>query len=191
MEIIVATSNIHKLHELRNLLPDSFKIKSLRDIGYDTEIIENGTTFSENALIKARQVANDTGINTLADDSGLEVEALNGAPGIFSARYAGANASDKDNVNKVLDAMQGKNNRKARFVAVIVLILNGIEHTFLGTVEGRLTLRPEGINGFGYDPIFIPSGYQKTFAELPAAVKAEISHRASAARELIKFIDSK
>jgi XTP/dITP diphosphohydrolase len=191
MEIIVATSNIHKLHELRNLLPDSFKIKSLRDIGYDTEIIENGTTFSENALIKARQVANDTGINTLADDSGLEVEALNGAPGIFSARYAGANASDKDNVNKVLNAMQGKNNRKARFVAVIVLILNGIEHTFLGTVEGRLTLKPEGINGFGYDPIFIPSGYQKTFAELPAAVKAEISHRASAARELIKFIDSK
>jgi XTP/dITP diphosphohydrolase len=188
MEFVLATTNAHKLAEIRKMMPDGFKISSLTDVNFNEEIIEDGVSFEENALIKARAVHRYTGMNCFADDSGLEVDALNGEPGIYSARYAGPAAEDPDNLRLVLDRMAGKKDRKARFVAAIALIINGEEHTFNGVIEGSLALEPLGSNGFGYDPAFIPEGYEQTFGQLSATIKQELSHRAKAVNEMIRFL---
>jgi len=188
MQLVVATTNDHKLGEIRDLIPDSFKISSLSDIGFNKEIIEDGSTFTENAQIKARTVYKDINLNCLADDSGIEVEALNGAPGIYSARFAGESASDDDNLQKLISDMRGIENRKARYVCVIVLIINGKEYLFEGEIKGTLREEPQGENGFGYDPIFMPEGYNLTFGQLSPTIKAEISHRAKAMQLLVTFL---
>lgn len=188
MELILATTNSHKLAEIRKMMPDGFKISSLTDVNFDGDIIEDGTSFEENAMIKARAVHRFTGRNCFADDSGLVVDALNGEPGIYSARYAGPDASDGDNLNKVLSNMHGISDRKARFIAAIALIINGEEYLFRGAVEGRLAEKAAGSNGFGYDPAFIPDGYDQTFGQLPATVKQELSHRARAVEKMKHFL---
>ncbi len=188
MELILATTNSHKLAEIRKMLSDGFKISSLTDVNFDEEIIEDGISFEENAMIKARAVHRFTGKNCFADDSGLVVDALNGEPGIYSARYAGPDASDGDNLQKVLSKMSGRTERTARFVAAIALIINGEEHIFSGVVEGKLAEKAAGSNGFGYDPAFIPDGYDLTFGQLPSTVKQKLSHRARAVDAMKQFL---
>lgn len=188
MELILATTNTHKLAEIRKMMPDGFKISSLTDVNFNEQIIEDGASFEENALIKARAVYRYTGKNSFADDSGLIVDALDGEPGIYSARYAGPDADDGENLRLVLSRMRGKENRKARFVAAIALIINGQEHVFKGVVEGRLANEAAGSNGFGYDPAFIPAGFEQTFGQLPPEVKQELSHRARAVEQMNQFL---
>ncbi len=187
-EIVVATSNDHKLQELRKILPQSFNFKGMSEHNWMDEIPETGSSFSENALQKARYLFNKYHVNALADDSGLEVEALNGKPGIFSARYAGPAADSIANLAKLLDDMQGVSNRKARFVTVLALFFNGKEFLFEGSIEGHITEAPSGQAGFGYDPVFIPKGYSQTFAQMSATQKNHISHRAIAAGKLFDFL---
>lgn len=186
--IVLVSRNLGKFSEIRNLLPDSFILKNLDEIGCEEEIAETGITFQENALIKARYVYEMYHLNCLSDDSGLEVAALNGAPGVFSARYAGNNATDSTNVLKLLQELGNSLNRKARFKTVLALILDGKEHIFDGTVEGKIALKPSGSGGFGYDPVFIPDGFDATFSELSIDVKNNISHRGKALRKMLKFI---
>lgn len=189
--IVLVTRNLGKFREIRKLMPDSYNLLDLANMGCEQEISETGTTFSENALIKARYVHDQYKINSLADDSGLEVDALNGEPGVFSARFAGEGATDEMNVQKLLDKMRGQSNRKARFKCVLALILDGEEHLFDGSVEGQIALKAGGSGGFGYDPVFIPDGYDLTFAELPAELKNAISHRAKALKKLLDFMESR
>lgn len=188
-EIVFATNNANKLKEIKGIVEDRFEILSLNDINCHEEIEETGSTFQENALIKAKHVKEKYGYDCFADDSGLEVEALNGAPGIFSSRYAGENGNSIANINKLLINLQGKKNRNARFRTVIALIINGETHYFEGTVSGVIIDEKRGKNGFGYDPIFIPDGYQKTFAEIDEKEKNRISHRAKATEKLIEFLN--
>jgi len=187
-ELVFATHNIHKKEEAQDILKCQFIIKNLHDIGCDEEIPETGDTLTENALQKARFVYEKYGCNCFADDTGLEVEALNGAPGVYSARYAGEGCSYSDNVNKLLQAMQGFENRKAYFKTVVALILNGKEHLFEGKIEGQITLTPRGENGFGYDPVFQPLDTTKTFAELSNTEKSTMSHRAIAMRKMENYL---
>jgi XTP/dITP diphosphohydrolase len=186
--IVLVSRNPGKLSEIRNLLPDSFILKSLDDLGCYDEIAETGSTFRENALIKAKFVSEKYNVNTLADDSGLEVDALKSAPGVLSARFAGEKATDTENINKLLFEMRSSTKRKARFKTVLALNLNGKTHFFEGKVEGSIALNPSGSNGFGYDPVFIPEGYSQTFGELSSHVKNTISHRAAAIRQLAQFL---
>lgn len=186
--IVLVSRNLGKFSEIRNLLPDSFILKNLDEIGCEEEIAETGITFQENALIKARYVYEMYHLNCLSDDSGLEVAALNGAPGVFSARYAGNNATDSTNVLKLLQELGNSLNRKARFKTVLVLILDGKEHIFDGTVEGKIAFKPSGSGGFGYDPVFIPDGFDATFSELSIDVKNNISHRGIAVRKMLNFL---
>lgn len=186
--IVLVSRNLGKFSEIRNLLPDSFILKNLDEIGCKEEIAETGITFQENALIKARYVYEMYHLNCLSDDSGLEVAALNGAPGVFSARYAGNNATDSTNVLKLLQELGNSLNRKARFKTVLALILDGKEHIFDGTVEGEIAFKPSGSGGFGYDPVFIPDGFDATFSELSIDVKNNISHRGIAVRKMLKFL---
>lgn len=188
-EIVFATNNANKLKEIKGIVEDRFEILSLNDINCHEEIEETGSTFQENALIKAKHVKEKYGYDCFADDSGLEVEALNGDPGIFSSRYAGENGNSIANINKLLINLQGKKNRNARFRTVIALIINGETHYFEGTVSGVIIDEKRGKNGFGYDPIFIPDGYQKTFAEIDEKEKNRISHRAKATEKLIEFLN--
>lgn len=190
MEIVVATTNNHKLQELRKIMPKSFKFTGIRDIGFSDEIPETGDTFEANALQKARFIQHHTKHPCLADDSGLEVKALGGKPGIYSARYAGPDANSNDNIKKLLNAMNGFTNRTARFKTVLALILDKKEYIFEGTVSGRITDSPSGYEGFGYDPVFIPDGYTKTFSEMTPEEKNLISHRAEAANLLRKFLEN-
>lgn len=190
LKLILATSNVHKVTELRNLLPGSYEIGSLSETGNTESIPETGKTFTENALQKARFVYNRYSVNSLADDSGLVVDALNGAPGIYSARFAGEQASSSDNIGKLMDLMKDKPNRTARFVAVLALIIEGKEYVFEGVCEGTIADKVSGKEGFGYDPVFIPQGYDQTFAELGADVKNAISHRAVAVQKLVAFLNS-
>jgi len=188
MKLVFATNNKHKLEEVREILGKKFEILSLKDINCFEEIPETQNTIEGNASQKANYIYEKYKINCFADDTGLMIDALNGAPGVYSARYAGENCSYEDNVNKVLSELEGNTERNAYFKTVISLIINGKEYTFDGVVKGKITESKKGISGFGYDPIFLPEGKTKTFAELSSEEKNEISHRGIATRKLIAFL---
>ncbi len=187
-KIVFATNNKHKLDEIRKITTGRIEILSLSDINCNEDIEETGTTLEENALIKVRYIKNKYGYDCFGDDTGLEVEALNGEPGVYSSRYAGEQCNPQDNMNKLISALQGADNRNAQFRTVIAVILNDKEHLFEGVVKGEITTERHGINGFGYDPIFMPSGYNQTFGELSDEVKNGISHRAVAMEKFIAFL---
>jgi XTP/dITP diphosphohydrolase len=189
MELVFATNNKHKIREISDLLDKDFKILGLADLNISEEIPEDANTLSENALFKARFVHDRTGLNVFADDTGLEVDALGGAPGVYSARYAGEGRSFDDNITKLLGEMEGAEDRSARFRTVIALIFNGKEYLFEGKVEGVITRERRGDGGFGYDPVFLAEGYGLTFAEIPLSEKNLISHRARAMRKLLAFLN--
>ncbi|MEZ4998368.1 MAG: non-canonical purine NTP diphosphatase [Bacteroidales bacterium] len=188
MELVFATNNKHKIREITDLLDDNFRILGLADLNITEDIPEEAETLEENALFKARYVHERSGLNVFADDTGLEVTALGGAPGVYSARYAGEGKSFDDNIEKLLGAMQGADERSARFRTVIALILDGSEYLFEGTVEGEIIRERRGTGGFGYDPVFLASGHDRTFAEIPLSEKNTISHRARAMRKLLEFL---
>ncbi|MDR0394315.1 MAG: non-canonical purine NTP diphosphatase [Tannerella sp.] len=191
--IVFATNNAHKLEEVRAVISDKINIVSLSDIGCHDEIPETSDTLEGNALQKACYVKEHFGYDCIADDTGLEVEALNGEPGVHSARYAGDGHDSEANMEKLLHALAGIQNRKARFRTVIALIINGQELFFEGVVNGHIIGDKRGETGFGYDPIFIPEGFDKTFAELGMEIKNKVSHRATATRRfadwLIQYTD--
>ena len=188
IDLLFATSNKNKVPEIKKVLPKEFNIKSLDDIGFCEEVPENENTIEGNAIFKANYIYKKYNLNVFADDTGLEVDSLNGKPGVHSARYAGISKNSTDNINKLLKKLKNKKNRKARFKTIIALILNSKIHTFEGVVEGIITKKPKGDNGFGYDPVFIPRGYTKTFGELSIEEKNSISHRSLAMNKLIDFI---
>lgn len=188
-KIVFATNNRHKLDEVEAILGHKFELISLTEVGCHEDIPETGETLEENALQKARYVYSHFHTDCFADDTGLEVEALNGAPGVYSARYAGGNGHDSEaNMRKLLQELEGVENRKARFRTVFALIVNGKEHLFEGIVNGTIIKVRRGTSGFGYDPVFVPNGYDKTFAELGDDIKNRISHRAVASDKLCKFL---
>ncbi|SFM78682.1 XTP/dITP diphosphohydrolase [Algoriella xinjiangensis] len=187
MELIFATHNDHKVKEVAQMLPSYLTMKSLTDINFHDEIDETGKTFEENALLKAKTIFEKTNKNIFADDSGLVIDALDGAPGVYSARYAGT-GKDADNVTKALKELEGKTNRKAYFISIFCLILNGKEYFFEGKVNGTISTEILGEDGFGYDPIFIPDGYSKSFAQMTAEEKNNISHRGLAVKKLNYFL---
>lgn len=186
--LLFVTNNAHKLSEIRQIAGNQMEILSLADTGFSGEIEETAPDLEGNALQKARFIHNLYGLNCFADDTGLEVDALDGAPGVLSARYAGIKATYADNVNKLLTDMEGKTQRTARFRTVIALIINNKEYLFEGRIEGTISLSTSGDEGFGYDPVFVPQGYTQTFAELPAAEKNRISHRGLAVEKLMQFL---
>jgi XTP/dITP diphosphohydrolase len=186
-QLVFATNNLKKTEEVRAILFPAYQVLNLNDIGCLVDIPETGETFAENATLKSTYVVNHYNLNCFADDSGLEVVALNNEPGIYSARYSGARG-DEQNMKYLLDKMEGVSNRKARFKTVISLMQNGENHLFEGVVEGQLRTEPIGDMGFGYDPIFQPDGYTQTFAQMPLEKKNEISHRAIAMQKLIAFL---
>ncbi|WP_228098752.1 RdgB/HAM1 family non-canonical purine NTP pyrophosphatase [Pedobacter sp. MC2016-24] len=186
-KIIFATNNKNKTAEVIALLKDQYEVLNLDDIGCTTDIPETGNSFAENAALKTAYVFENYRLDCFADDSGLEVEALNNEPGIYSARYSGKRG-DLDNMNLVLQKMAGQKNRKARFKTVVSLIRDGENYLFEGVIEGTIRAAASGVKGFGYDPIFQPDGYDITFAEMDMAKKNEISHRAIAMKKLISFL---
>lgn len=189
MKIVFATNNKHKLDEIRSILGSRFEILSLNDIGCYADIPETANTLEGNALIKARWVKERYGYDCFADDTGLEVEALNGAPGVHTARYAYPDRHDPEaNTQKLLAALKGATNRAAQFRTAIALILNGEEHVFEGVVRGEIATEKRGTEGFGYDPVFIPEDTGRTFAELGTDVKNKISHRARAVAKLVEYL---
>ena len=193
--LLIATGNAHKTRELAEILGKEFEVCDFSDAPNAREVEETGTTFEENAVLKALAASPDRPLLVAADDSGLEVDALDGAPGIYSARYSGPDATDEQNVDKLLSELARKNvpepKRTARFRCVIALVRAGkLLNTFEGIAEGTIVDPPRGENGFGYDPIFMPNGFDRTFAELPAETKNEISHRAQAARKLARYLSS-
>lgn len=190
MQLIFATNNENKVKELRVALNDSFEIISLKEAGIDKEIPEPHDTLEANATEKSRVIFEMTGKNCFSEDTGLEVEALDGAPGVISARYAGENASYTDNVEKLLKKMDGKENRKARFRTVISLIINGEEKQFVGICTGNITENAVGGQGFGYDPVFIADGADRTFAKMTIDEKKEFSHRAKAVEKLVLYLNN-
>lgn len=197
MKIVFATNNKNKLSELRSILGDKVEILSLADIDCHTDIPETGTTLEQNALQKAQYIYDHYGLSVFADDTGLEVEALGGAPGVYSARYAGGEGHDSEaNMAKLLSELADKDNRKARFRTVIALIeIKGdgqqpLVHEFEGVCPGSITREKRGGAGFGYDPVFMPDGYTATFAELGMDVKNHISHRAKAVAKLVNYLSS-
>ena len=187
-KVVFATNNKHKLDEIRKITTGRIEILSLSDINCNEDIKETGTTLEENALIKARYIKNKYGYDCFGDDTGLEVVALNGEPGVYSSRYAGEQCNPQDNMNKLISALQGADSRNAQFRTVIAAILNDKEHLFEGVVKGQITAEKRGSNGFGYDPVFMPSGYNQTFGELSDEVKNGISHRAVAMEKFIAFL---
>ncbi|MBC7759180.1 MAG: RdgB/HAM1 family non-canonical purine NTP pyrophosphatase [Phormidesmis sp. FL-bin-119] len=187
MELIFASNNLHKVNEIQAIAGSNFILKSLNDIFCFDEIPETGRTFEANAGQKSRFIYDRFHINCFADDSGLEIDALNGDPGVYSAHYSGSRDFDK-NMQLVLLNLEGKTDRQARFKTVISLILNGEEHLFEGAIEGKITTTVSGTKGFGYDPIFIPDGYDVTFAEMAAEEKNLISHRGVAVRKMIEYL---
>lgn len=188
MKIVFATNNTHKLSEVRALLGEGFEIVTLREVGITEDIPETGATLDENASIKARYVYERTGLDCFADDTGLEVEALNGAPGVHSARYATDGHDFAANNRKLLKELNGITNRRARFRTVISLIRGGEELQVEGIVRGTIATEESGNEGFGYDPLFIPEGYDYTFADMSADQKNAISHRGRAVAELVKAL---
>ena len=189
MKLIFATHNKNKVNEILKKLPENIEIKTLNDLSIQEEIPETGSTLEENALIKAKFINENFKVNCFADDSGLEVESLENAPGVYSARYAGEPKNDEKNMDKLLLALENHSNRNAQFRTVICLILLGKEYFFEGIIKGKIIHARKGKDGFGYDPIFIPDGYEKTFAEMTIEEKNKISHRALAVEKLVEFLN--
>ena len=189
MKLIFASNNPHKLEEVCAILaPTGLTIGSLNEVGFTGEVEETGTTFEENARIKVEAIYQATGENCFADDSGLEVEALDGRPGVYSARFAGEHGNHRANNERLLAELQGKSDRKACFKTVIALLWEGEFHFFEGRVDGTITSSPRGETGFGYDPVFVPEGYDQTFAEMPPELKNSISHRKRALMKMTEFL---
>ncbi len=188
MKLIFATQNQHKIKEINQILGNDFSTIGLDSLGFFDEIPETQSTIEGNALQKAQYIWNKFHMPCFADDTGLEIDALNGAPGVYSARYAGVNKSFDDNCNKVLDELKGKSIRSARFRTVIALIIDAKEFVFEGIIEGKITEQNTGNDGFGYDPIFLPEGYNQTFAQMSSELKNKISHRGLATNKLVNFL---
>ncbi len=187
--IVFATRNLNKIKEVSPLLSDKIKLQSLDDIGCDDILPETSPTIPENALEKARFVYQNYKVDCFAEDTGLEVEALNGEPGVYSARYAGPAHDDEANMSLLLANLKGEEDRQARFYTVIALIIDGKEHTFEGEARGSIIHHKKGNQGFGYDPLFMPEGYNRTFAQMSAEEKNAISHRGKAVKKLIDFLN--
>lgn len=188
MKLVFASNNKNKIQEIQALVPNIIQIVSLEEIGCTEDIPETADTIEGNAILKANYVTEKYGFDCFADDTGLEVDALNGAPGVYSARYAGEQKDANDNMDKLLSELKDKSNRKANFKTVIALNLNGKQNLFTGIINGKIIEEKIGTNGFGYDPIFVADGYEKTFAELSMEEKSTISHRGIAVKELILFL---
>ena len=188
MELIFATNNPHKTREIQALLPDEIRILSLKDIDFHEDIPENQDTLGGNAREKASFIYERYGKNCFADDTGLEIDALNGEPGVYSARYAGSDKDPQANMDKVLRELEAVSDRKARFRCVISLIMDGEEKSFDGVVNGQIIREKRGSQGFGYDPIFLPDGYDQSFAEMPLEQKNKISHRSQAINKLADYL---
>ncbi|NAS11716.1 non-canonical purine NTP diphosphatase [Poritiphilus flavus] len=188
MDLVFATHNPNKLKEVKLLVPKSVRLLSLADINCTEEIPETATTLEGNAWLKANYVAKNYGYPCFADDTGLMVEALDGAPGVHTARYAGEHRSADDNMDKLLENLESKSNRKASFITVIAMNLPQEEKTFIGEVKGVITTEKRGSEGFGYDPVFLPDGFDKTFAELPLEIKNTVSHRARALQQFVTYL---
>ena len=189
-ELIFVSHNAHKLEEVKAIGGNHFEVKNLSDINVFDEIPETGLSFKENAQQKAEYIYKKLNCNCFADDSGLSVDALDGEPGIYSARYAGEPCNMQNNIAKLLNNLKEKSDRKAQFTTVIAVVLDGEYHFFEGVIRGKIIDTPRGDNGFGYDPIFVPDGYDQTFAELPTEIKNNISHRAIAMQKFQEFISN-
>lgn len=190
MRLVFATNNLNKLREAQSLVPKNITLLSLKDIGCTEEIPETQDSIEGNAIQKAEYLKEKYGYHCFADDTGLEVEALHGEPGVFSARYAGEQRKAEDNMNKLLENLKNTKNRKAQFKTVICLILNNQLYTFTGICKGEITTHKKGEKGFGYDPIFKPKGFSQTFAEMDLELKNKIGHRGKAVQQLINFLNS-
>ncbi|UPZ13763.1 non-canonical purine NTP diphosphatase [Flavobacterium humidisoli] len=190
MKLVFASNNKNKIAEIQSMLPESIKILSLEDINCVEDIPETADTIEGNAILKADYVTQKYGYDCFADDTGLEVNALNGEPGVYSARYAGEQKNADDNMNKLLDALKNEENRSAQFKTVITLNLEGKQYLFTGIAKGNITQTKTGTNGFGYDPIFKPENFDETFAELPLETKNAIGHRGKAVQQLIDFLST-
>ncbi|TXE10715.1 non-canonical purine NTP diphosphatase [Gelidibacter salicanalis] len=190
MTIVFATNNLNKLKEVQAFVPNHITLLSLEDIGCTEDVPETQTTIEGNALQKAAYIKNKYGYDCFADDTGLEVEALRGAPGVYSARYAGEQRNSEDNIQKLLKELQAYSNRNAQFKTVIALELHGQQHTFTGICPGEITTEKSGNRGFGYDPIFKANGYNQTFAEISLEEKNQIGHRGKAVKQLVNFLNS-
>lgn len=187
-KLVFATHNQHKLREVSSILNEFYEVVGLNEINCFEDIPETAVTLQGNAELKSNYVYTNYKLNCFSDDTGLEVEALQGAPGVYSARYAGDECSDQKNVEKLLAELEGVENRSAQFKTVVSLIIDGEHHCFEGVILGHISTEKAGANGFGYDPVFIPDGYNKTFAELSDELKNRISHRALAIKELARFL---
>ncbi|MBC8756814.1 non-canonical purine NTP diphosphatase [Kordia sp. YSTF-M3] len=190
MKLVFATNNANKVKEVQSLLPSHITILSLKDIGCEEDIPETQPTIEGNAIQKAQYIKEHYGYDCFADDTGLEVNALNGEPGVFSARYAGEQRNADDNMNKLLNELQDKNDRSAHFKTVVALILNGQQHTFEGICKGSIINEKIGDQGFGYDPIFMANGFEETFAQISLAEKNCVGHRGKAVQKLIDFLNT-
>lgn len=190
MQLVFATNNLNKIKEVQALIPSHIKILSLQDIGCFEDIPETQNTIEGNAIQKANYVTETYGYNCFADDTGLEVDALNGEPGVFSARYAGEQRNAQDNITKLLNELKNHTNRSAQFKTVIALNLNQKQHLFTGLCKGEITNKMHGDKGFGYDPIFKPLNYNQTFAQMDLSLKNSIGHRGKAVSQLIQFLNS-
>ncbi len=190
MTLVFATNNLNKLKEVQAFVPDHITLLSLEEIGCTEDVPETQTTIEGNATQKAAYIKNKYGYDCFADDTGLEVDALHGAPGVYSARYAGEQRNSEDNIQKLLKELQAHSNRNAQFKTVIALELNGQQHTFTGICPGEITTEKSGDQGFGYDPIFKADGYNRTFAEISLEEKNQIGHRGKAVKQLVNFLNS-
>ena len=188
MNLIFATHNSHKISEIKKLLPEKIKIRDLKQIRFNDEIVEDGKTLEENAKIKSEYIYEKFKSNCFSDDSGLFIDAISGEPGVYSARYAGLKKNSEKNISKVLSKLKNITNRNAKFVTVISLFLNDKNYIFKGEIKGLISKRKIGLNGFGYDPIFIPHGFNQTFSQMNLNTKNMISHRAIAFKKLVKFL---
>ncbi len=187
-ELLLASHNSHKRKEIEAILPEGYIIYDLKDLGFYEDIEETGSRLEENALLKARFLYDKLHKPCIAEDSGLEVNALGGAPGVFSARYAGEEKSSLANMEKLLKEMEGISDRKARFRTVLALVLDGEEFLFEGELEGHIAYEIKGVHGFGYDPVFIPESFEKSFGELDPQIKLKLSHRSQALEKLLSFL---
>lgn len=191
IDLIFASANQHKLEEVNKVVDVSkFKLRNLKDVGITEDIVEDGSTLEENAIIKAKYVYDRTGENVFSEDTGLEVNALGGDPGVYTARYGGPQKNADDNMDLLLKNLEDKTDRSAQFRACIALIYNGQEVLFEGIVKGTIARMKSGADGFGYDPIFIPEGYDKSFAELPDDIKLSMSHRTRAIKKMAEFLEN-
>ena len=190
MKLVFATNNPNKLQEVSNMISNQIKIISLKDICFNEEIIESENTIKGNAILKANFIKNNYGYDCFADDTGLEVDFLNGKPGVYSKRFSGKNSTDELNMQKLIECMEESTNRTARFKTVIALNINNKLTTFTGICEGEILTKKRGSNGFGYDPIFLPKGYNKTFGEMEMIDKNKIGHRSKAVNKLITYLNN-